>query len=596
VEPQTETVWRQANKYDVPRMCFVNKMDRVGADFYRCVEMIKDRLDCTTAVVQLPIGAESDFLGVVDLVIMKALVWEDGMGEDYEERDIPADMVDQAEEARQELIDVLSNVDDVILEKYLGDEEITVEDLKRALRSGTLSVSIVPILCGTAFKNKGVQPMLDAVVDFLPSPLDLPPTVGTKPNKDEEITREVSDDAPFSALAFKIMTDPYVGKLTYLRVYSGTLEKGGTVSNTTKGKKERIGRLLQMHANSREDLDVVRTGDICAGVGLKQTTTGDTLADPDNPIPLEPLTVDEPSLSMTIGINTSPIAGQEGKLLTARMVKDRLDKELIGNVSIRVLNTERPDTWEVQGRGELQLAVLIETMRREGFELTVGKPRVVTKEIDGKVHEPFERATIDIPEEFVGNVTSLLSQRKGSMLDMVNHGTGWVRLEWRIPSRGLVGVRTEFMTETRGTGILNHVFDGYSPWVGEIRHRQKGVLVADRRGVTTTYTLIELEARGVLFVDAGVDVYEGMIIGENSRQDEMNVNPTKEKKLTNMRASGSDNTERMTPPTVLSLEQALEFIADDEAVEITPKSIRLRKVVLDQSARARLIKSQKPAK
>ena len=317
------------------------------------------------------------------------------------------------------------------------------------------------------------------------------------------------------------------------------------------------------------------------------------MADPENPQPLPLITVDEPSLSMTIGINTSPLAGREGKLLTARVVKDRLDKELIGNVSLRVLNTDRPDAWEVQGRGELQLAILIETMRREGFELTIGKPRVVTKEIDGVLNEPFERVTVDIPEEFVGNVTALLSQRRGSMLDMVNHGTGWVRLEWRIPARGLVGVRTEFMTETRGTGILNSVFDGYSPWVGEIRHRLKGTMVADRSGVTTPYCLIDLEARGILFVDAGIDVYEGMIIGENSRADEMNVNPTKEKKLTNMRASGSDNTERMSPPTVLSLEQALEFIADDEAVEVTPKTIRLRKVVLDANTRARLIKSEK---
>ena len=282
----------------------------------------------------------------------------------------------------------------------------------------------------------------------------------------------------------------------------------------------------------------------------------------------------------------------EGPLPQTRFV---LRKTLARRLPVILLinKVDRPDAWEVQGRGELQLAILIETMRREGFELTIGKPRVVTKEIDGVLNEPFERVTVDIPEEFVGNVTALLSQRRGSMLDMVNHGTGWVRLEWRIPARGLVGVRTEFMTETRGTGILNSVFDGYSPWVGEIRHRLKGTMVADRSGVTTPYCLIDLEARGILFVDAGIDVYEGMIIGENSRADEMNVNPTKEKKLTNMRASGSDNTERMSPPTVLSLEQALEFIADDEAVEVTPKTIRLRKVVLDANTRARLIKSEK---
>jgi GTP-binding protein len=290
---------------------------------------------------------------------------------------------------------------------------------------------------------------------------------------------------------------------------------------------------------------------------------------------------------MTIGINTSPVAGTEGKLLTARMVKDRLDKELVGNVSLRVLTTERPDAWEVQGRGELQLAILIETMRREGFELTVGKPQVVTKTIDGKLNEPVEHVTIDVPEEFVGAVTTLLATRKGTMVDMVNHGTGWVRLEWRIPARGLVGIRTEFMTETRGAGMMHSNFDGYAPWFGDIRIRQNGVLVADRRGPTTANALIDLESRGTMFVGPGVEVYEGMIVGENSRSDEMNVNPTKEKKLTNMRASGSDHTERITPATILSLEQALEFIADDEAVEVTPKSVRLRKVHLDQATRAR---------
>ena len=290
---------------------------------------------------------------------------------------------------------------------------------------------------------------------------------------------------------------------------------------------------------------------------------------------------------MTIGINTSPLAGTEGKLLTARQVKDRLDKELVGNVSLRVLNTERPDAWEVQGRGELQLAILIETMRREGFELTVGKPQVVKREINGKVHEPVERVTIDVPEEFVGNVTTLLATRKGSMLDMVNHGTGWVRMEWRIPARGLVGIRTEFMTETRGAGMMHSNSDGYEPWFGDIRLRQKGVLAADRRGFTTSNALLDLEQRGILFVGPGVEVYEGMIVGENARSEEMDVNPTKEKKLTNMRASGSDNTERIAPPTTLSLEQALEFIAEDESVEVTPKSVRLRKVILDQAQRAR---------
>ena len=405
---------------------------------------------------------------------------------------------------------------------------------------------------------------------------------------------EYEEGAGLQALVCNLDASPYLGRLALCRIMNGTMERGGRVAwcrvdGTIEHAK--ITELFITEALERTPAASAGPGDIVAVAGFEEITIGETLADPDNPQPLEPLTVDEPSLSMTIGINTSPLAGQDGKLLTARMVKDRLDKELIGNVSIRVLPTDRPDAWEVQGRGELQLAVLIETMRREGFELTVGKPQVVTKDIDGKVHEPMEHVTIDTPEEFVGAITSLFSVRKGSMLDMVNHGTGWVRLEWRIPARGLVGIRTEFLTETRGAGMMHHTFDGYAPWFGEIRHRTRGSLVADRRGVTTTHALIDLEPRGTLFVDAAVDVYEGMVIGENSRTEEMNVNPTKEKKLTNMRASGSDNTERMTPPTILSLEQALEFIADDEAVEVTPKTVRLRKVVLDQAARHRKSKN-----
>jgi len=372
VEPQTETVWRQANKYEVPRMCFVNKMDRVGADFYRCVEMIRDRLDCVTAVIQLPIGAEADFLGVVDLLGMRALIWEEGMGEDFAEAPIPDNLLVEAEEARHQLIDALSNFDDNIMEKYLGEEEITAEDLKVALRAGTLANAIVPILCGTAFKNKGVQPMLDAVVDFLPSPLDLPPTVGTKPNKDEELTREVSDDAPFSALAFKIMTDPYVGKLTYLRVYSGTLEKGGTVTNTTKERKERIGRLLQMHANSREDRDVVRTGDIIAAVGLKQTTTGDTLSDPSNQIVLEALEFPEPVIHVAVEPKTKADQDKLSKALFALSEEDP---------TFRVRTDEETNQTVISGMGELHLEVLVDRMLREfSVDANVGKPQVAYRE------------------------------------------------------------------------------------------------------------------------------------------------------------------------------------------------------------------------
>ena len=315
-------------------------------------------------------------------------------------------------------------------------------------------------------------------------------------------------------------------------------------------------------------------------------TIGETLADPDDPRPLPVMMIDEPSLSMTIGTNTAPLAGQDGTRLTATMVKARLDQELIGNVSLRVLPTERPDAWEVQGRGELQLAVLVELMRREGFELTVGKPQVVTREVDGKVHEPMERLAIDAPEDYVGVITQLLALRKGRMEHMVNHGTGWVRMEYLVPARGLIGFRTEFLTETRGTGILHHVFEGYEPWHGELRTRPTGSLVADRRGPTTAFALFNLQERGQLFVAPGVEVYEGMVVGENARAEDLDVNPTKEKKLTNMRSSTSDELVRLIPPRPLSLEQALEFIREDECVEVTPTNVRLRKVELTAQKRA----------
>ena len=385
VEPQTETVWRQANKYEVPRICFVNKMDRTGADFARCVEMIIDRLDCVTAVIQLPIGAEGDFLGVVDLVGNRAIVWEEGMGEEFKEVPIPENMVTATAEARHNLVDVVSNFDDNVMEKYLSDEEITADDLKVALRTGTLANAIVPILCGSAFKNKGVQPMLDAVIDFLPSPLDIPPTVGLKPGKaEEEIVREPKDDAPFSALAFKIMTDPYVGKLTYLRVYSGTLEKGGTVENTTKGKKERIGRLLQMHANSREDVDVVRTGDIIAAVGLKQTTTGDTLSDPGNPVILEALEFPEPVIHVAVEPKTKADQDKLSKALYSLSEEDP---------TFRVRSDEETNQTVISGMGELHLEVLVDRMLREfSVDANVGKPQVAYREtIRNKVEKIEEK-------------------------------------------------------------------------------------------------------------------------------------------------------------------------------------------------------------
>jgi GTP-binding protein len=350
----------------------------------------------------------------------------------------------------------------------------------------------------------------------------------------------------------------------------------------------KVTELFLTDALERVPAEKASAGDIIAIAGIDDITIGETLADPENPIPLPLITVDEPSISMTIGINTSPLAGKSGTKMTARLVKNRLDAELVGNVSIRVLPTERPDTWEVQGRGELQLAVLVELMRREGFELTVGKPRVVTKEIDGKLCEPMEHMTIDVPEEYVGVVTQLLGLRKGRMEQMVNHGTGWVRLEYRVPARGLIGFRTEFLTETRGTGLLHHVFDRYEPWHGELRTRPSGSLVADRSGVATSFAMFNLQERGSMFVGPGTDVYEGMIVGENARADDMDVNICKEKKLTNMRSSTGEELERLVPPRILSLEQALEFCREDECIEVTPAAVRMRKVELDAKVRERL--------
>ena len=391
VEPQTETVWRQANKYHVPRICFVNKMDRIGADFFRCVDMIRDRLDCVPAVVQLPIGAESHYQGLIDLTTMQAMVWRDeDKGEHFDVVEIPAEYREQAEEYHTALLDVLTTFDDSLMEKVLGDEEVTADDIRRALRQGTLENRCVPILNGTAFKNKGVQPMLDAVVDFLPSPLDLPPTQGTKPGKEDVLERKPSDDEPFSALAFKIMTDPYVGKLTYLRVYSGTLEKGDSVVNTTKGlKKERLGRLLLMHANNREDLDVIRTGDIVAAVGLKQVTTGDTLATPSDPIQLETLTFPEPVIHVAVEPKTKADQEKLGKALYALSEEDP---------TFRVRTDEETGQTVISGMGELHLEVLVDRMLREfSVDANVGKPQVayretVRKKVE-KVEEKYVRQT-----------------------------------------------------------------------------------------------------------------------------------------------------------------------------------------------------------
>jgi GTP-binding protein len=398
------------------------------------------------------------------------------------------------------------------------------------------------------------------------------------------------EGAPLQAHVTNLDSSPFLGRLALCRIHEGTLKKGQSVMwMKTDGTQERvkISELLITEALERVPALEAGPGDIVAIAGIETITLGETLADLDNPHALPLIKVDEPSISMTIGINTSPLAGKSGKLLTARQVKDRLDKELIGNVSLRILNTERPDAWEVQGRGELQLAVLVEIMKREGFELTVGKPQVVTKMIDGKLHEPMESLTIDAPEEYLGVLTQLMALRKGRMEQMVNHGTGWIRLEYKVPSRGLIGFRTEFLTETRGTGLLHHVFDSYEPWFGELRTRATGSLVSDRMGAVTSYALAGIQERGTIFVEPGDEVYEGMVIGENSRSDDMDVNCVREKKLTNMRASGTDDSEKLIPPKKLNMEGALEFCREDECVEVTPAVVRIRKVTLDGAERAR---------
>jgi GTP-binding protein len=404
---------------------------------------------------------------------------------------------------------------------------------------------------------------------------------------------EYDDGAPLQAHVTNLDASPYLGRLALCRLHNGTMRKGQQVAwCKTDGTIERVKltELLGTDALERIPIDEAGPGDIVAIAGIPEITIGETIADPEDPRPLPVITVDEPSLSMTIGINTSPLAGESGKKLTARLVKSRLDQELVGNVSIRVLPTERPDTWEVQGRGELQLAILVEIMRREGFELTVGKPQVVTRTIDGKLCEPMERLTVDIPEDYLGVVTQLMALRKGRMEQMVNHGTGWIRLEYLVPARGLIGFRTEFLTETRGTGLLHHVFDRYEPWHGELRTRPTGSLIADRRGAVTSYALFNLQERGAMFVGPGTEVYEGMIVGENARSDDMDVNPTKEKKLTNVRSSTADELVRLIPHRQLSLEQALEFCREDECVEVTPATVRIRKVVLDAATRYRSAK------
>jgi GTP-binding protein len=460
--------------------------------------------------------------------------------------------------------EVVHEVEELFLDLDADEEQIGFPILYANARAGWASTTREP---GT-----DLRPLFEAIVAHVPAPRYEP-------------------DAPLQALVCNLDASPYVGRLAVCRVHHGTLRKGEVVARCGVDgvlERARVAELYVTEALERVPAAEAGPGEIVAVAGMAEVTIGETLADPERPEALPAIRVDEPSLTMTIGINTSPLSGTDGTKLTARLLKSRLDAELVGNVSLRVGATERPDVWELQGRGELQLAVLVETMRREGFELTVGKPQVVTRDVDGVRHEPMERVAIDVPDQYVGVVTQLLALRKGTLIEMVNHGTGWVRFDYRVPARGLVGFRTEFLTETRGTGVLHHVFDGWEPWAGELRLRRNGSLVADRRGATTTYALMNLQDRGTLLVGPGAEVYEGMVVGENARTEEMDVNPTKEKKLTNIRSSTAEELERLTPPMTLSLEQALEFIADDECVEVTPKAVRLRKVILSQTDRGRL--------
>jgi GTP-binding protein len=460
--------------------------------------------------------------------------------------------------------EVVREVEDLFLDLDAAEDQLDFPVLYASARQGWASTKADQ-------KGTDLTPLFEAILKYVPAPTYDP-------------------EHPLQALVTNLDASSYVGRLALCRVHHGTLRRGEMVAWCRVGGSIVTARITELYASKaleRIDVEAAGPGEIVAVAGFAEISIGDTLADPEDPRPLAAILVDEPSLSMTVGINTSPLAGNDGTKLTARLVKGRLDSELVGNVSLRVLPTPRPDTWEVQGRGELQLAVLIETMRREGFELTVGKPQVVTREIDGMLHEPMERVAIDVPEEYLGVVTQLLALRQGRLEEIVNHGTGWIRMDYRVPARGLVGFRTEFLVETRGTGVLHSVFDGWEPWHGGLRTRRNGSMVSDRRGVSTTEALMSLGERGSLLIGPGTEVYEGMVIGENARADEMDVNPTREKKQSNMRSSTSDVLISLSPHLQFSLEQSLDFIGEDECAEVTPKSVRLRKLILEQALRAR---------
>jgi GTP-binding protein len=493
----------------------------------------------------------------------------------------------KALEGRLPVILVVNKVDrpDARIDEVVHDVETLFLDLDADEDQLDFPVVFTNAKAGWASTTQGeegtdLKPLLDLLVEHVPAP-------------------EHDTDHPLQAYVTNLDASPYLGRLAICRVRNGTIRKGQDVAwcraDETTITRAKITELFVTDALDRVPTDEAGPGEIVALAGLPDVTIGETLADLEDPRPLEVMHVDEPSLSVTIGINTSPLSGREGDKVTARQIKARLDSELVGNVSLRVLDTDRPDAWEVQGRGELQLAVLVELMRREGYEMTVGQPQVVTREIDGKVHEPMEAMTIDVPEEYVGVVTQMLALRKGRMEQMINHGTGWVRMDYIVPARALVGFRTEFLTETRGTGIVHHVFERYEPWHGELRTRPSGALVSDRSGTVSSYSCFNLQERGVLFVAPGDEVYEGMIVGENSRADDLDVNAVREKHLTNVRSSTADVLVRLVPAKRLSLDQALEFLREDECVEVTPESVRLRKVHLGQVERTKAARKAKAA-
>lgn len=488
-------------------------------------------------------------------------------------RDLPVILViNKVDRPDARAAEVVDEVYELFFDIDAQDHQVDFPILYCAARDGWASADLDA-------PTDNLEPLFELIRDTIPAPT-------------------YDDGHPLQAWVTNLDASPYLGRLALCRVMNGHLKRGQTVGlSRVDGtiQSVKLSELYLTEALERVAADEAGPGDLVAVAGIDDILIGESLVDLDDPKPLPVIKVDEPSLSMTIGVNTSPLAGADGDKLTARQIKARLDSELVGNMSLRVLASERPDAWEVQARGELQLAVLVETMRREGFELTVGKPDVVTREVDGKLHEPVERVTIDVPEEHLGAVTQLIATRKGRMENMVNHGTGWVRLDYLVPARGLIGFRTEFLTETRGTGVLNQTAEGFEPWFGDIRTRNTGSLVADRQGPATAYTLISLQERAQMLVGPGTDVYTGMIVGENSRAEDMDVNVTKEKQLTNHRAAAADQTVKLTPPRVLSLEQALEFISADECVEVTPDNVRLRKVELDATVRARLTKQRKHA-